>query len=158
MRLPSGAVTTLALVLSAGSAGAATQTFTVVNNGISSYLINSSSNPSLTVVRGNTVVFNITATGHPFYVKTVQGAGTGNAYTDGVTGNGTQNGTLTWVVDQTAPNTLFYDCSVHPAMTGTITVLDAATPGAPPGALAAIGFLLVGLGAFVVRRRLAQAA
>lgn len=155
MRFSSGAVAFLAILLFAGlAAGSATQTFNAANNGISSWTINSATNPTLTVVRGNTVVFNINATGHPFYIKTVQGAGTANAYTDGVTGNGTTNGTLTWVVSPTAPATLFYDCSIHAAMTGTINVVDPA-PGVQPAGIAAIGLLLVGVGAFVLRRRLA---
>jgi hypothetical protein len=144
----------LAVLLSVGAAHAATQTFTVVNNGLTAYTINGTDNPTLTVVRGNTVVFNITATGHPFWLKTTPSTGTVNPYTDGVTGNGTQTGTLTWVVPQTGPATVFYNCSVHAAMTGPINIVNAA-PGLQPIGVAAIALLLLGGGAFVLRRRFA---
>jgi len=78
----------------------------------------------LAICRGNTYTFAINATGHPFYIKTVQSAGTANAYSTGVTGNGTEMGNVTFVVDPNAPNTLFYDCSVHAAMTGTINIVN----------------------------------
>ena len=79
-------------------------------------------NPTLNVCKGTTVTFVINAVGHPFWLKTIQGTGTANAYTDGVTGNATSSGTLTWVVAATAPSPLFYDCEHHSAMTGTINV------------------------------------
>jgi len=75
-------VASLALVSTASA-------FTVVNNGTIAYRIDGVDNPTLNVVRGRTYTFNITATGHPFYIKTIQGSGTGNAYSNGVTGNGT---------------------------------------------------------------------
>lgn len=100
------------------------QTQTVVNSGFSAFSMNTLLNPTLTVVRGCTYTFNITASGHPFLIKTVQGTGAGNAYNDGVTGNGTQSGTLTWTVAANAPNSLFYNCQFHSPMTGSITVID----------------------------------
>jgi hypothetical protein len=98
--------------------------FTVVNNGFASYTINGQENPSLTVVRGCDYTFDIAAAGHPFYLKTVQGTGVGNAYNTGVVGNGTSNGDLTWSVANNAPDDLFYNCQFHAAMSGTITVID----------------------------------
>jgi hypothetical protein len=95
------------------------------------YTINNLSNPGLTLQRGLTYTFSISATGHPFYIKTIQGATTANAYNDGVTGNGTQSGTLTFVVPASAPATLFYDCSIHSSMTGTITIVDPPMPTPP---------------------------
>ena len=65
-------------------------------------------------------MFAVNATGHPFYINSVQGTGTGNAYSSGVTGNGTEVGNVTFAVPADAPDTLFYNCSFHPAMTGTI--------------------------------------
>jgi hypothetical protein len=35
-----------------------------------------------------------------------------------------ETGNVTFVVDSTAPNTLFYDCSIHAAMTGEIFVIN----------------------------------
>ena len=74
------------------------RSYTVTNNGNSNYVIDGSSNPTLNLLRGFTYTFNINATGHPFYIKTSQTTGTGNQYTSGVTGNGTQSGTLTFAV------------------------------------------------------------
>jgi len=106
-----------------------TFTYDVSNSGTSSYDftgngLSADSNPNLTFVRGNTYVLNINTPSHPFYIKTVQGNGTGNAYSTGVTGNGISSGTLTFVVPMDAPDTLFYNCQFHGAMTGTITVID----------------------------------
>jgi hypothetical protein len=98
--------------------------FTVTNNAQSDYVINGQNDPGITVVRGCAYTFDITANGHPFYIKTIQGAGAGNAYGDGVVGNGTSNGDLTWTVADDAPDDLFYNCSFHAAMTGEITVID----------------------------------
>lgn len=106
------------------SPAAGTTSFTVVNSGASSYLMNGSANAALTLQRGQTYTFSITASGHPFYIMSVQGTNTANAYNSGVTGNGTQSGTLTFVVPAGAPNTLYYDCSVHSSMTGTITITN----------------------------------
>ncbi|AVP98022.1 hypothetical protein C7S18_12775 [Ahniella affigens] len=100
------------------------QTQTVVNSGFTAFSLNTMLNPTLTVVRGCSYTFNITASGHPFLIKSVQGTGAGNAYNDGVSGNGTQSGTLTWTVAANAPSTLFYNCQFHSPMTGTIQVID----------------------------------
>lgn len=103
-------------------AGAAT--FTVTNQGLGAYVIDGQGNAALQLTRGETYTFNLNAPGHPFLLKTVQGNGVGNQYTSGVTGNGTQTGTLTFTVPLDAPNTLFYNCQFHASMTGTITVID----------------------------------
>jgi hypothetical protein len=140
----------LLLLVTAGAASA--QTFTVTNSGVSHYVINGNNDPTLKLVRGNTYTFNLNAPFHPFYIKTVSSTGTGNAYNDGVTGNGTDTGTLTFTVPMNAPNTLFYNCSIHAAMAGTIQVVDT-LPASRPEGLVAFGLLALGLGAFVLRRR-----
>ena len=66
--LASATLTTAAVVTAAP--------FTVVNNGITAYRIDGVDNPTLNLVRGTTYTFNITAVGHPFYIKTVQSNGT----------------------------------------------------------------------------------
>jgi len=102
-----------------------TTAFSVTDpNAPSSYTINSVDNPALTLKRGLTYTFTISASGHPFYIMSVQGTNTANAYTSGVTGNGTDSGTLTFTVPSNAPSTLYYDCAIHSAMTGTITVTN----------------------------------
>lgn len=102
-----------------------TTNFTVTTpNGPSSYNINGTENPALALKRGSTYAFNLTASGHPFYIKTVQGSGTGNAYSDGVTNNGAQTGTITFVVPAGAPNILYYNCAPHPSMTGAMNITN----------------------------------
>lgn len=103
-------------------AGPAAATFQVANNGLTSYSIDGNANPTLDLIRGETYTFQIDAVGHPFWIKTVQSTGTVNAYNDGVTGNGTDSGTLTFVVPMTAPSTLYYNCQIHASMTGEIHV------------------------------------
>ena len=103
--------------------------FTVTASGSTAYVFNGSgtisdSNPTLYLTRGQTYEFDVDANGHPFYIKTVSGTGTGNAYSDGVTNNGTASGTITFTVQMDAPDTLYYNCSNHSAMAGPIYVLD----------------------------------
>lgn len=103
--------------------------FTVTNNGSSSYTFDGGGfsmqdDPALTLVRGQTYVFNVNASGHPFWINSQQGTGTDNAYNEGVSNNGAQTGTITFTVPQGAPNTLYYNCQFHANMTNTITITD----------------------------------
>jgi len=102
----------------------ATTTFTVTNNGITSYVIDGTNNPNLKLLRGQTYVFQVNAVGHPFWIKSIQSTGTGNAFNNGVTSNGTQSGSVTFVVPMDAPSTLFYDCEFHPSMTGQLDIAN----------------------------------
>jgi FlgD Ig-like domain len=128
-------VASVVLVRSATTSGrtvvSTDSSFTVVNNGMTSYRINGVDNAPLTLNRGQTIMFNVTATGHPFFIKTQRVTGTGSQYTTGVTGNGATNGTVTWVIAADAPSPLFYQCSVHSAMGGTITLQTILS--VPPG-------------------------
>jgi hypothetical protein len=81
-------------------------------------------NPTLTLYRGVTYHFDINATGHPFYIKTAPTTGTGDQYTDGVTGNGTEVGVVLFTVPEDAPATLYYTCEIHSSMQGTIQVQE----------------------------------
>ena len=103
--------------------------FSIVNSSSSAYVFtgsgtSSDSNPTLYLTRGQTYEFVVNASGHPFYIKTVSGTGTSNAYSDGVTNNGAETGTVTLTVQMDAPDTLYYNCSAHSAMAGTIYILD----------------------------------
>ena len=81
--------------------------------------------------RGGTYTFDLTATGHPFYLTTdngtnyISGSYVGE-YTTGVTGSRNETGQLVITVDANAPDTLYYQCGVHSAMRGTIQIKDLA--------------------------------
>ena len=107
--------------------------FNITSNGSSSYSVDGvSGNPTIELLRGFTYTFTVNATGHPFWIKTSQTTGTGNAYSSGITNNGTQSGVITFTVPSNAPSTLYYICQYHGGMTGTISITDEGPPG-PPG-------------------------
>jgi hypothetical protein len=115
--------------------------FDVSNFGFTAYTINTVNNPVLTLVRGQTYTFAINAPGHPFWIKTAQVTGTGSAFNTGVANNGITSGTLTFVVPETAPNTLFYACQIHAAMSNQIHITNptAITPSTWSGIKALFG-------------------
>ena len=84
----------------------------------------SDNNPTLYLSRGETYYFAVNASGHPFYIKTQNSTGTSNAYSDGVTNNGTASGTITFTVPMDAPDTLHYNCQYHSSMNAPIYILD----------------------------------
>ncbi|MBM3456428.1 MAG: hypothetical protein FJX80_15045 [Bacteroidetes bacterium] len=88
----------------------------------SRYVINNQEQPELNLIRGYTYVFQISTEGHPFYIKTTQSTGTGNQYSDGITNNGITNGVLIFIVPQSAPNVLYYNCLHHSTMFGRINI------------------------------------
>ena len=107
------------------------ETYNVTNNASTSFTFAelSGDNPVLTLYRGATYTFNISATGHPFYFSTDDGtnysAGTYyGEYTDGVTGSRTDSGTLTFVVPLDAPAEMYYYCGNHSTMGGVASVMD----------------------------------
>jgi plastocyanin len=79
----------------------------------------SGSDPDLTFSVGDTISFVVNASGHPFYLKTAAGTGTGNTIS-GLTNNGTESATISWT--PTATGTFYYQCSLHGGMVGTITI------------------------------------
>jgi len=112
---------------SQGTSGS--RTYTVTNSGASAYTIDGASNPTLNLLRGFTYTFNVNASGHPFWIKTSQVTGTGSAYSNGVTNNGTASGTITFAVPYDAPSTLYYICQFHGVMVGTISITDVGPTG-----------------------------
>ncbi|WP_203257030.1 hypothetical protein [Hyunsoonleella ulvae] len=104
-------------------------TYTVGNQGATAYLfsgegLNNTSNPNITLKRGETYEFVIDAPGHPFLIKIAQTTGTGDGFNDGVTNNGATQGTVTFTVPANAPDTLFYICQHHASMKGTFNIVD----------------------------------
>ena len=79
----------------------------------------SGQDPDLTFAIGDTINFNVNASGHPFYLKTAAGTGTGDQVS-GLTNNGTENATISWTPN--TGGTYYYQCSLHGGMVGTITI------------------------------------
>jgi hypothetical protein len=96
--------------------------FQVSNVGSSAYTIDGVSNPTLTLFRGVTYTFQVSAPGHPFWIKSMQTTGTGNSYSSGVTGNGSTTGNVIFTVPMNAPDELYYICEFHSSMTGVFQI------------------------------------
>jgi len=105
----------------AGNSAINTYTMDVTAAGSMDYIFAgdfSGADPAININLGDTLVFNVSASGHPFWINDVQG--TGNANGVAVANNGTSSGTITWV--PTAAGTYYYNCQFHSMMTNTITV------------------------------------
>tara|TARA_S200002703_G_scaffold40971_1_gene35658 strand:- start:18854 stop:20074 length:1221 start_codon:yes stop_codon:yes gene_type:complete len=78
--------------------------------------------PAFYVYRGFTYAFDnsVQGGGHPFRIQSTQGL-TGTPYTEGQSGSGSS--VLYWTVPMDAPNSLYYQCTLHSLMNGTITVV-----------------------------------
>ena len=81
----------------------------------------SGNDPILRVKEGDDLSFNVSASGHPFYLKTKEGTGTADQI-DGVGNNGAEEGTVTWSVPIGSAGTYYYQCSLHGDMVGQIIV------------------------------------
>jgi len=113
--------------------GRLTNTYSVTNSGSSDYVFSGSGSGNditITVVSGTILVFNVSATGHPFWIKTVQGTGTGDAVTTGtITNNGTASGTITWDTYGVNAGTYYYNCQFHSSMSGQIVITSEFSAG-----------------------------
>ena len=85
----------------------------------------SQTDPTLYLIRGQTYKFVNNTGGHPFRIQSTGATvGGGTQYNSGVTNQDAGNGvTLTFVVPMDAPDTLYYQCTAHTGMFGTINVL-----------------------------------
>jgi len=81
-------------------------------------------NPTITLFRGQTYKFDIDALHNPFAIKTQRVAGTLDRFTEGVTGNGTEQGTLTFVVGIDTPDVLYYVNEADANTGGTFQIKD----------------------------------
>ena len=110
-----------------------TVNYRVRNSGVGSYVIDFQNNPTLTLARGNTYVFNLTLSGvYPFWIKTEPTTGQGETYSSGVTRNGATTGLVTFTVPQDAPDTLYYASENQVLMQGILNIVNSA-PGTGPG-------------------------
>jgi|TARA_B100000287_G_scaffold193311_1_gene182497 hypothetical protein len=93
------------------------------------YELNNTQQLVVNVARGNTIVFDQSDSsnaGHPLLLASSLD---GTTYSTGVTTTGTPGnaGAKTeWVVDSSAPNTLYYKCGNHSGMGGEINIADPA--------------------------------
>ena len=115
-----------------GGAGTPEITWTLTANGSSHYQFagdgfpTAQNDPTLYLVRGQTYKFVNNTGAHPFRIQSTGAAsGGGTQYNSGVTNQDAGNGvTLTFVVPMDAPDTLYYQCTSHQAMFGTINILS----------------------------------
>jgi len=123
-RLPIAATTTTYLVTASGG----------------KYFIDGVQNPSLSFVKGNTYIFDLSDASlgaHPLRFATTANAIGGTQYTTGVTVNGTQGtagANVTIIVAESAPATLYYYCTNHTGMGNSISVSSAVGVNYPKGA------------------------
>jgi hypothetical protein len=107
-------------------------TIDVFNNGSSSYILTGSDrvgsftvsqNQSISVRQRDLLIFNVSAGGHPFWIKTAPQTSTGFVVdVNTTTNNGTDSGTITWDTTTISPGIYYYICQFHGGMLGSITV------------------------------------
>ena len=86
----------------------------------------SGEDPTVTVNKGDTIIFDVDASRHPFYIKTKFSRGSSDQVTAGTISGipGTQNGKLSWDTTGVSAGTFYYVCSPHASfgMGGSIIV------------------------------------
>ena len=87
--------------------------------------------PTLTLSRGHTYIFENRSGGHPFYIKTsIANGGTNDQYSTGVTNNGGGDGTeIIFTIPHDAPDTLYYQCGTHSNMNGQLSISGSVADG-----------------------------
>ena len=81
-------------------------------------------NPTLTLFRGQTYIFDVNSPGHPFSLKTERSEGSLDRYTQGVTGNGTEVGQVTFEVPDNSPDVMYYVSENAIDTAGVFHILD----------------------------------
>ena len=92
-----------------------------VTTGVDRLATVSGNNHIITVNAGDTINLVVNASGHPLYIKTVAGTGSGNQVTTPTaTNQGAQVGTVAWIPN--TAGTYYYQCGNHSAMVGQLLV------------------------------------
>jgi len=78
--------------------------------------------PTITVYTGDSIGFQMNASGHPLYIRVSPGGA--NVSESGISGQGSDTSVVGWAGIQT-PGTYYYQCGNHSAMLGQIVVLAA---------------------------------
>ena len=75
----------------------------------------SGEDPTVKVNKGDTIIFDVDASRHPFYIKTEFSRGSGDQITTGILSGtpGIQNGTLSWNTKGVSKGKYYYVCSPH---------------------------------------------
>ena len=104
-----------------GASGASHYTFTGPGH------LTGSSDPAIYLTRGQKYRFTNKAGSHPFRIQSTANGSAGTQYNNGVTNQDAGNNeTLEFDVPMNAPNTLYYQCTIHGSMGGPIYIADAA--------------------------------
>jgi hypothetical protein len=98
----------------------------ITNSGSGSYTVNGVANGLISFDKGKRYRIYVNASGHPFWIQAVSGAySSGDVYSTGITGNGTQVGSILVELPDSAPSGLYYACQYHSSMAGAISVKSA---------------------------------
>tara|TARA_R100000353_G_scaffold109607_1_gene78698 strand:- start:206 stop:826 length:621 start_codon:yes stop_codon:yes gene_type:complete len=92
--------------------------------GSNKYFVDGVQQDSLVLIKGDTYIFDYSgASSHPFKISTTSDGthGGGSEYTNGTS---TASNALTFVVPNDAPAQLYYYCSSHSGMGGSIQVIE----------------------------------
>jgi plastocyanin len=81
--------------------------------------LSNTNDPVIYLARGQSYEFVNNMGAHPFQIRQSNG---GSAYNSGVSNNGASSGIVTFAVPFDAPNTLYYQCTSHSGMGGTVVV------------------------------------
>jgi hypothetical protein len=107
-----------------------TGAYRVETRGVANY-------PTLFLEKGITYTINLSVSGHPFRIQKNREKEGGILYNNGLSHEGgsegqaaqdKESGTLTFTVPLDAPDTLYYGCSLHENMLGTINVINQVEP------------------------------
>jgi hypothetical protein len=106
----------------------------VTNNGASAYRFDqygTTDDPTIYAINATTIAFNLNVAGHPFLIQDNTGTNyntglvhvtTGGTVTTGASAQGQTSGTLYWKIPDSISGNYRYQCSIHAAMIGTITI------------------------------------
>jgi hypothetical protein len=119
-------------------------TINVGNYANIAWTLNGIQNQQLNLVRGATYYFYLSLAGQTFNIQTTSGGYvSANQWTQGVTGNGSTTGTVTFTVPFSAPNRLYIQDSSQPTLFTQLNIYDSsATITNQPSAVSAASTLV----------------
>ena len=114
------------VVLAGGSSVESTPYyFTVIGGGV--FYIDGTQQPTITLYRGVTYRFDQSDSSngsHPFRISTAAEGGNAPGTTYSSTSNGSSGSYRQYIVPLDAPDTMYYNCSSHSGMGGTLKILS----------------------------------